>query len=162
MNSTLRNYLEKHNIKYILHTHPAVFSVQEAEIHCKDIPGLPGKNLFLKDKKDGSKILVIMNAFTKLKIKELAKQLGKKHLTFASPKELLEILKVTPGSVSAFCLINNTKKIVETIIDKEIWDAKIVNFHPNKNTASLELKKEEFHKYIESLVCSYKIMKLDF
>ena len=51
MIEALKNWLEKNNIHYVLHTHPAVFTVPEAEIHCGHIPGTHIKNLFLRNKK---------------------------------------------------------------------------------------------------------------
>jgi len=147
-------YLQGYDIKYVLHQHPAVFTVAEAEIHCKNIPGMPGKNLFLKEKnKYGEKryFLVIMPALKRLDLKALQKKLEVKKLTFCNTEELKEILGLTPGAVSPFGLINDKENKVKVLIDEELWRAEIVNFHPNVNTASLELKREDFHKYIDSL-----------
>ena len=43
-------FLQEHKIEYKLHTHPTVFTCEDAEQHCQHVPGIPGKNLFLKDK----------------------------------------------------------------------------------------------------------------
>ena len=165
MQPELKQYLEQHDIKYILHEHPAVFTCEEADIHCKHIPGMPGKNLFLKskDKKGRTQdhFLVIMPAVKRLNLKALQSQLEVKKLTFSKPEELKEILGLTPGSVSPFGLINDTEKKVKVIIDKELWETEIVTFHPNVNTASLELSKEEFHRFIESLGHNVQVIELE-
>ena len=49
MQTNIKTFLEKNNINYTLYTHQAVFSCEESEIHCKHVPGIAGKNLFLKE-----------------------------------------------------------------------------------------------------------------
>ena len=164
MHQQLTQYLHQHNITYKLHTHPAVFTVAESNIHCKHIPGLRGKNLFLKekDKKGRTKnyYLLLMPGAKRCNLNELAKQLAVKKLTFANEQELWDYLHLKPGSVSPFGLIHDAKKVVKLLIDKELWETEIVNFHPNINTASLELDKENFHMFIDSLGHDVKILCL--
>src|SRR3989344_1257638 len=99
MKPYIHDYLAKHNIAYIEHHHPAVFSVHEAKEHCEHIPGLHCKNLFLRDKNQHY-YLVVMNAFKQVNIRALEENLNTKKLGFASEERLLELLGVTPGSVS--------------------------------------------------------------
>ena len=145
----VEQYLQSHNIEYIKHEHPAVFTCDEAEKHCKDVPGIPGKNLFLKNK--GSKIffLVILPAVKRADLKVIAKIVSEPKVSFASPEALKEKLSLEPGSVSPFGLLNDVNHEVEVYVDKEMYNADIVNFHPNRNTASLELTGEMFRKYLE-------------
>ena len=161
MDQQLQQYLKEHHIQYTLHTHPAVFSVAEAEIHCKHVPGLPCKNLFLTDKEHPEKIyLVILPGHKRLDMKSLAKNIGIKALTFGSEQQLYETLKLTPGSVSPFGLIHDIDHKVNIIIDQEVWDAPKVNFHPNINTESLELTQDNFHRFISSLKHSVRVMQV--
>lgn len=51
MKDSLKRWLTNHDILHILHTHPAVYTVPEAKIHCGHIPGTHCKNLLLKNKK---------------------------------------------------------------------------------------------------------------
>ena len=67
------------------------------------------------------------------------------------PEGLKDKLGLEAGSVSPFGLLNDTAEEVEVFIDKEIYNADIVNFHPNRNTASIELPNEMFHKFLETL-----------
>ena len=62
---------------------------------------------------------------------------------------LKELLGLTPGAVSSFGLINDTDNRVKVLVDREVWEAGIVSFHPNRNTASLELTGEMFRKFLE-------------
>lgn len=159
MDKQLEKYLQEHSIRYKIHEHPAVFTVKESEKVIKLMPDvLHTKNLFLKD--EGNKFfLVCMNAFKKLDLKRLKEKLdAKKKLTFASPQELKENLNLCPGSVSIFGMIYS--KHVILILDKEVWNAEKVGFHPNINTSTLELNHEGLEKFYNSLKAEKYILEL--
>lgn len=153
MDSKLKHYLEKHNIQYKIHEHPAVFTVAE---HSKLIEKIPEKvmhtkTLFLKDENNNF-YLIGMYAHKRLDLKKLKEKLYiNKKICFASPEQLKEKLNLTPGSVSIFGMINAKPYSVFLIIDKQVWDAPAVGFHPNINTATLELSHEELEKFYLSL-----------
>ena len=162
MQLEVKQYLEQYNITPLVHEHPPVFTVEEAAVHCQHIPGMPCKNLFLKEKetKDTKYYLIIMNAHKRLQINNLAKLLNLKKLTFANGDELFHYLKLKPGSVSPLGLINDQYYVVKVIIDEEVWHAPIVNFHPNINTASLEFTQEQFHNLMNTFQNEKKIIPL--
>lgn len=146
----IKDYLKELNMGYVTHSHPAVYTCEEADKYNKNIRGIHSKNLFLKERKSNSFYLIILPANKALNIKQFESLLNEK-LKFANVENLKEILNTTPGSVSPFALINDTESKVEIIIDKEVWDSDIVSFHPNINTETLELKGKDFQKYINSL-----------
>ena len=159
MDKQLKEYLEEHKIKYKVHKHPVVFTVEES---LKTISSMPDvfhtKNLFLKDE-ENKFLLVCMNAFKRLDLKSLKEKLNvKKKLTFGSAEELKKYLNLTPGSVSIFGMIYS--KNVTLILDKEVWDAGKVGFHPNTNTATLELNHESLKKFYNSLKAEKYILEL--
>ncbi len=160
MDIAIDQFLKKHEIAFTLHEHPAVFTCEEAEIHCKNVPGIACKNLFLKDRKGKKFFLVIIPAKKKLIMSDIAQHLKLKQVKFASEQNLLELLQLTPGSVSILGLLHDTEKVVQLIIDKEIWDAKEVSFHPNINTASLAFSKENFHKLVRALRDEWQVLNL--
>ncbi len=153
----IKTYLNKHHISFTEFTHPAVFTCEEAEMHCKHIPGIPAKNLFLKERNSKRFFLAIFPAKKVIRIADIEKIVGCK-LKFANEQDLQVLLGLTPGSVSPFGLINDVNKKVEVVIDQEIWNTTIVSFHPNVNTATLALEREQFHKFFESLHRSPKII----
>jgi Ala-tRNA(Pro) deacylase len=176
MDLKLKSYLEKHDIKYKIHNHPPVFTVEEADkVKQKTIHVLHTKNLFLKDE-NKKFYLVSMYAYRKLDLKSLkeklqakpeassearfrdSKGISIKKLSFASPQQLKEYLNSTPGSVSIFGLIN--AKAVHLILDKQVWQAPIVGFHPNINTSTLELTHENLEKFYNSLKSQKEILDL--
>ena len=162
METYVEDYLEENGIKYVLHEHVAVHTVAESRIHCKDIPGLHCKNLFVKDKKTDTFFLIVMPAEKRLQIHQLAKYLGLKKLCFASEEHLWKILKLKAGSVSPLGIINDKEQITKVIVDREVWDADRVSFHPNINTETLEIDKENFHNFIKGMKNKVEIITLDF
>lgn len=153
------DYLKSHQIDYTLHEHPAVFTCEEAEIHCAHIPGLDCKNLFLKNKKGRRYFLVILPANKRADLTEIAAIVDEKKLSFASAERLKEKLGIEPGSVSPFGLINDEKKQVEVFVDQQVYNSELVSFHPNRNTASLELSGEMFRKYLQSIGHQFKLVQ---
>ncbi len=153
------NFLKENNIEYKLHKHPAVHTVADSQKLCLNIPGLRCKNLFLKEKKGYQFFLVVVPAEKRTDLDKLAKQLDVKKLTFGSPEKLKELLNLTPGSVSPLGMIYSKGK-VKLIIDQEVWQADVVNFHPNINTASLEINKEMFHRLVGLFGCDYLVLNI--
>ncbi len=160
MDNKLIDYLEKHKIKFREHKHKAVFTVEESKDLKKDIPGLHTKSLFLKDENTHF-YLVCMPAQSRLNIKSLRKVLGTDKLHFSSPQELKAELNITPGSVSIFCSIYANPERVTLIIDKKVHEAEISCFHPNINTSTLEITKENLEKFVKSLKIEKKILDLE-
>ncbi|MBI2436678.1 MAG: prolyl-tRNA synthetase associated domain-containing protein [Candidatus Magasanikbacteria bacterium] len=158
MTHEVEQFLDLHKIQYKLHTHPAVFTCEEAETHCKDIPGLACKNLFLKEDKTGQYFLVILPADKRMNLKDFQSQHNLQKLSFARDERLAEVLKLTPGAVSPFGLINDSENKTVLYIDAVVWNAPIVTFHPNVNTETLELTHEMFKKCVEGFGNEYKIV----
>lgn len=161
MDKNLKEYLEKYKINYKIHAHKAVFSVAEssADENIKNIPGLHCKTLFLKDNK-GMFYLIGMPDKKQLDSKKFRQVIGAKKIRFATPDELKEKVNLFPGSVSIFGAIYIKDKNTKLIIDKKVWNAEIVGFHPNVNTETLEIKHEELEKYYNSLNCDKEIVEL--
>jgi len=157
MNTRLREYLEEHDIKYTLHEHEPIFTVEEGKKIKQNIPGLGAKNLFLKDR-DNKYYLICLPGEKRLDMDQLRSTLKIGKLFFASPMELEKELSVMPGSVSIFCLIH--AKTTKLILDKELWDAEVVGFHPNINTETLELPHESLEKFYNSLSLEKEIVEL--
>lgn len=148
----IKQYLKEKQIEFKSFEHPAVYTCEEAEKHSytQGIKGIHSKNLFLKNRKSNKFFLVLLPAKKQFNFKIFEGILNEK-LKFANENNLKEILNLTPGAVSPFGLINDKEHKVKVLIDKEIWESDFVSFHSNINTETLELTKENFHKYIKSL-----------
>ncbi|MBI5803846.1 prolyl-tRNA synthetase associated domain-containing protein [Candidatus Pacearchaeota archaeon] len=157
MDKELKSYLEKYKIEYKEYRHPPVFSFVEARKLKKKIPGMHCKTLFLKDSR-GKFYLVGMRGDKRLDTKILRKKFEVKKLNFASEEELKRGLEVYPGAVSIFAAIRNEKIVL--IIDEEVWLAESSGFHPNENTSTFVLDKENLRKFYDSLICEKHVLKI--
>lgn len=159
MDNLLKEHLEKNDIKYVEYAHEAVFTVEESKKIKFSVPGLHCKCLFLKS--DSERFyLVAMSANKKLDIKNLRKRLGLRKMHFGSELELWNKLKLKPGSVSIFGLINNYDKDVVFVLDKEVWDAENSGFHPNINTATIVIDHSNLQRFYNSISNEKSVLEI--
>lgn len=156
----VEEYLKSNGIEFVRHEHPAIFTMADEEKYCPHIPGVAGKNLVIKGKKTGRIFLVILATAKRADLKKFAKIAGESKISFAGPEILREKLGLEPGSVSPFGLINDKNHEIFVYIDKELYETDLLNFHPNINTASLEITKEMFRKFLELLQNKIEIIEL--
>jgi Ala-tRNA(Pro) deacylase len=129
--------------------HEAVFTVAESSKLERELPGGHTKNLFLKDKKDRL-FLVVALGHAHIDLKMLPKKLGSDRLSFGKPELLMEVLGVAPGSVTPFALINDTTQRVTVILDADMMRHERLNYHPLENTATTNIAREDFLRFIRS------------
>jgi Ala-tRNA(Pro) deacylase len=133
--SGLIAFFDDHEIAHATLDHPAVFRVGEGEGIETALTGAHAKNLFLKDAK-GQLWLISAEWKARVDLKRLPAVIGSARLSFGSAELMAEVLGVTPGSVTAFALINDTGHRVRFVLDVVLADAAQVNFHPLTNTAT--------------------------
>jgi Ala-tRNA(Pro) deacylase len=134
-------------IEYEKIEHEPVFTVEEADKVEGLIDGAQCKNLFLRDQKGKKHFLVIAEAHERVDLSGLGKKLGEK-LSFASPERLKKYLGLEPGSVSVFGVINDEKKEVKVFISNTLLKYEKISFHPNVNSATLVISREDFKKFL--------------
>lgn len=144
----LLDVLDKNQIPYTNHEHPAVFTVEEADKHHEGIDGAHSKNLFFKDKKKNL-FLVVTLSDKPIRIKEVAKKIGAKNMSFAKPELLDEVLGVIPGAVTPFAVINAKDHAVKVVLDQEMMDNDLLNFHPLVNTATTTIASKDLIRFME-------------
>jgi Ala-tRNA(Pro) deacylase len=128
--------------------HPAVFTVAESASHRAARPGLHTKNLFLKDKK-GRLFLVSALDDAQIDLKRLHGVIGASgRLSFGSAELLLAKLGVTPGSVTAFAVVNDTAGEVTLVLDSNLMTGQDINFHPLINTATLRIGRDDLLAFL--------------
>jgi Ala-tRNA(Pro) deacylase len=130
--------------------HEAVFRVGEGDDIKSGLPGGHTKNLFLKDAK-GQLWLVSALQDTLIDLKALPATIGSAKLSFGSAERLAAALGVTPGSVTAFALINDPDHRVRFVLDAELASADPVNFHPLTNTATTAISQGDFRRFLAAL-----------
>jgi Ala-tRNA(Pro) deacylase len=132
------------------HEHPAVFRVDEGEDLKAAIPGAHTKNLFLKDAK-GQLWLISAEDRSVIDLKRLPPVIGSARLSFGNEALMVETLGVTPGSVTAFALINDAQRRVRFVLDRALAEAAVVNFHPLTNTATTSVDQAGLRKFFRAL-----------
>lgn len=156
----LLNILDELNIEYENKEHPPVFTVEEANLHHQGINGVHSKNLFFKDKKKNL-FLVITLDDKPIKIKEVAKTIGAKNMSFAKPDLLMEVLGMIPGAVTPFAAVNIPKdREVRIILDEEMMKNELLNFHPLVNTATTTIKAQDLVKFLEHVGQAPEVIRL--
>lgn len=129
--------------------HKAVFTVAESEEVERELVGGKTKNLFFKDAK-GVLWLVVAESHTRIDLKALPGIIGSGRLSFGKPDLLMEVLGVTPGSVTAFSLINDTGRRVNVVIDAALMRHDTINGHPLVNTATTNIARDDLLRFIRA------------
>ncbi len=155
----LLNYLDKQNIAYKNHVHPAVYTVEEAARYAGDIEGAHCKNLFFKDKKKNL-FLVSTLCDKSIVIKEVAEKIGAKGMRFGAPELLAEVLGVIPGAVTPFAVVNANGHPLKLILDGEMMEHKLLNFHPLENTATTSISDADLVKFVKTCGVDFEIHHL--
>ncbi|MDY0076540.1 MAG: prolyl-tRNA synthetase associated domain-containing protein [Bacteroidales bacterium] len=141
--------LSELQIPYQSYEHPPTPSVEDALPYWENIDAVHCKNLFFRNHKGNKHYLVIFHYLKQLNIKQLEQLLKQGKLSFASEKRMLKYLGLLPGSVSPFGLINDTEKHVQLFIDEDLMHTENISFHPNINTATVVISKDDFLKFLD-------------
>jgi Ala-tRNA(Pro) deacylase len=143
-------FFDAHSVDHATLEHPAVFRVGEASPELEALPGGHTKNLFLRDQK-GALWLVSALQSTIIDLKALPAIIGSGRLSFGKAELLEAVLGVTPGSVTAFALVNDRERSVRFVLDKALAAADPVNFHPLRNTATTAVSQAGFRRFLAAL-----------
>lgn len=152
--------LDRLDIPFQKFEHKAVFTCAESEGIDEHIPGGHTKQLLMQGKKTGKLVLAIVMHEKRVDTKALAKEFGDQSFSFASPELLMEILGVTPGSVTPFGLVLDTKHEVNVIVDEDAWKIGQFRFHPMINTATCVIDKEGFEKFLKHTGHGFFVRKI--
>lgn len=107
------------------------------------------KSLYVKDKKSDNYYMVVLPFDKRADMRGLASYVGCAKFEFATEDKLWEDLHVHRGSVSPFAFLNEQgPRRAPLLIDKAVWDASKVKFHPCDNTATVVLGGEGLHKFL--------------
>jgi Ala-tRNA(Pro) deacylase len=130
-------------------THPAVFTVEEAQNHRGEIEGGHCKNLFLKYKA-GKLWLIVMLESSRLDMKLAQARLGSQRLSFASADLMRSVLGVEPGSATPFSALNAPSAQVQFVLDAAMMANDLLNYHPLTNTATTTIASADLVKFLRA------------
>ena len=143
-------FLDRLGISHPTVEHPPLFTVEESQALRGQIPGGHTKNLFLKDKKSALYLVVALED-ARIALNSLHRTLGASgRFSFGSAGQMLEILGVTPGSVTPFAAINDTGQQVTVILDAAMMAHEALNYHPLTNTMTTTISRDGLLKFLRA------------
>ena len=152
--------LEAMGAETVTHRHPPLFTVEESKQLRGSLPGGHCKSLFLRDKKRAMWLVVVLEDRA-VDLKRLRRALGASgSLSFGTPDLLMEVLGVTPGSVTPFALINDGAGRVSVVLDEAMLEQDPLNYHPLTNEATTAISPSDLMRFIEE--CGHTPAILDF
>ena len=150
---------DKLGVETTTQRHAAVFTVEESRALRGELAGGHCKSLFLKDKK-GALWLVVTLEDRAVDMKALRHVIGSAPLSFAKPELLREVLGVEPGSVTPFALVNDTGGCVNVVLDAEMMDLELLNYHPLVNTATTTIGARDLLEFIGACGHEARVLKI--
>ena len=156
----LYKILRNLKINFTEYNHSPLFTVEDSQNLRGKITGAHTKNLFLKDKK-GLLILLTCQEDAIINLKKIRSSLGVKNLSFAKEDLLMKYLGVLPGAVSPLGLINDRTLSIVLYLDKNLFDAQTINFHPLINTTTINLSFDDFIKFCAHTNHKPKILDIE-
>ncbi len=155
----LLHHLGRLGIAHLTVHHAPVMTVEQSQQLRGDIPGLHSKNLFMKDKKGGLWLMVVVED-RPIDLKNLRKRLGLGNLSFAKAELLFDVLGVQPGSVTPFAVLNDVEGRVTLVLDKAIAESALVSFHPLINSQSTSINGADLLTFLQAV--NHEPLILDF
>jgi len=140
--------LDENKIKYEVTNHKAVYNMDDLSGVSLPYQSQIAKNLFVRDDKKRQYYLISVKDDKRVDLKWFKNAYNTRPLSLASSDDLLEIMKLTPGSVTPFGLLNDTLNKVIFYLDKD-FDNQIIGCHPNDNTATVWLNTSDLISIIE-------------
>ena len=135
------DFIKRKNIWYEITEHKRVFTMDELDNIVLPYPEADAKNLFIRDDKKRNYYLITVSGKKKVDLNVFREKYNTRILSFASEKDLMEILKLIPGSVTPLGLLNDKENLVKYYLDSYfINKCDIIGMHPCDNSATLWLK----------------------
>jgi Ala-tRNA(Pro) deacylase len=141
--------LDALGIAHQTYSHPPVFTVAEATALRGSLPGGHCKSLFLKDKKGGFWLAVMLEE-RRTDLKKLALRLGAPRFSFGGAPDLYERLGVRPGSVTPFALVNDVERRVNVVLDAAMLKHNLLNYHPLANNRTTAVCPADLLRFISA------------
>lgn len=146
----LMTFLAGLGIETTTFDHEPVFTVAESRHVKASIPGAHTKNLFVKDKKD-KVFLIVAEGDAAVDLKTAHEKIGGSgRVSFGKPELLMELLGLTPGSVTAFGVINDTGGRVHVVLDTSLMEHDVINCHPMLNDATTSIRRDDLVTFLKA------------
>jgi Ala-tRNA(Pro) deacylase len=152
--------LDRLAIAHTTHRHPPVFTVAESAALRGTLPGGHCKSLFLKDKKGGLWLCVMLEERA-IDLNRLADRLGAPRFSFGNPDLLWATLGVRPGAVTPFALANDAAGKVTVVLDEAMLAHDPLNYHPLDNSMTTAVSPADLRRFIADCGHTPRVLSLD-
>ena len=156
------DYLDGLNIAHDTFEHAPAMTADDLHDPRTDALEFPVKNLFLRDKKKENYWLVTIHLHSDpVDLKALRHVLNAKgNLSFGNSDDLMEMLGVTPGSVTPYALLNDKQKRIQFILDDRAEGKGSISGHPMRNDKTTTISMTDFDKFCAELGYEKKLLTL--
>ena len=151
--------LDRLGIVHRTHRHPPVFTVAESAALRGSLPGGHCKSLFLKDKKGGLWLAVMLEE-RRIDLNRLSEKLGAPRFSFGSAERLQEVLGVRPGAVTPFAVVNDAGGCVQVVLDAEMLEHDPLNYHPLDNSMTTAVSPADLLRFLADCGRTPRILHL--
>lgn len=153
------DFLKKRNLPYTLFEHQPVFTVEDIPIvtaingtvTTSPIPQAHFKTLFLRNNKNNTFYLVSVTNEKRVDLKALSDTLQCGRFSFGKAEKLLELLHLTPGSVTPFGLLFDKENKIIFVLDEDAFKYPTVSFHPMRNDMTITLTPQDFLNCMQAM-----------
>lgn len=153
-------YLDRLAIPHRTVEHAPLFTVADAKLLRRGLPGGHSKSLFLKNKK-GRLWLIVVDEDQLVDLDVLATTLGSNRLSFASEARLARHLGVTPGAVTPFAVINDPDHLVTVALGEKLLGHDPLNFHPLVNDQTTTIATKDLLRFLDATGHPVRILAED-
>lgn len=138
-------HLDALHIPYVLHEHPAAFTMED----CYALPFAEPdvticKNLLLCNRQQTAFYLLVTSPDKHFRTAELSHELGVSRLSFAPEDALPRLLGLEKGAVSPLGLWFDRDKQVRLLFERGVKKPGRIAFHPCDNTATVVFDQSVF------------------
>ena len=142
-----------------IYRHPALHTVGESQEQRGTIPGTHIKNLFLRDKRR-NQWLVTVPEDAKVDLKALRYVLGARgNLSFGGAELLEDSLRVKPGSLTPFAVMNDAEGVVTMVLANAVLETDPINAHPLHNEATAAITGANLLRFLDA--CAHPPVMID-
>jgi indoleamine 2,3-dioxygenase len=116
------------------------------------------RTLLIRDDINSRYYLTMYHRDGSIHFNKLQRELNSRLVRCATDEELKNMLHVTKDNISIFSLLNDEKKIVTPLIDRNLDECKSVSFHPTRNDATTTILYDDVMKFFRAY--GYNIITL--
>lgn len=156
----VENKLKELGIEVQVVEHEPALTTEQADKFIEGIEGVRTKTMFLTNKKKTNFYLVIMDDSKRLDMNLFKDMVDEKQIKMASEATLYEKMKLPPGVVSPFGLLNNEDNDIKIYFDKEIMSEERMSFHPNTNEKTVFITTKDLLLFLDSIGYAANIVEL--